>query len=111
MDNPYNGVLAEIITSNMVGGLHLRRVGELLIAREALDNWELSRRGKPREPQVSDGWEFVEAALAIEDEYCRAWEECKTRDREWRRQEGLSKLASALDTATKFYRDALHETS
>lgn len=56
-DESPNEILAEIIVSMKVGGLHLRRVGEILVAREEMNHW-LHTTGNRELPSE----EFIEIA-------------------------------------------------
>ncbi|MEU9006153.1 hypothetical protein [Streptomyces sp. NPDC048551] len=98
----YTRVLAEIIISPIVGGLHLRRVGELLVAREELNERFLDR-GK-RKFSDSEFDEMIVQSSELDDEYVRVWRSCQEGTREWRHSEGLPSLALALKQAADFYR-------
>ncbi|MFJ9374004.1 hypothetical protein [Streptomyces sp. NPDC101455] len=92
--------------SDKVGGLHLRRVGELLVAREEMNSW-LYETGK-RELS-SDGFiQITERVLDLEDAYVRAWRECEFGERQWRRTVGLARLDLALKEATEYFREVGH---
>lgn len=100
-DVRHKTVLAEIITSNIVGGLHLQRVGELLIARERMNDRALRR--KKDSSASSSGIDFIEEVLALEERYCAAWEACVQGNREWRHEIGLKRLEETLKEATDFF--------
>lgn len=97
----YTRVLAEIIVSPIVGGLHLRRVGELLVAREELNERFLDR-GKRKLDSEFD--EMIVQSSELDDEYVRVWRSCQEGTREWRHSEGLPSLALALKQAVDYYR-------
>ncbi|MEW2484735.1 hypothetical protein [Streptomyces sp. NPDC048411] len=98
----YVKVLAEIIVSPRVGGLHLRRVGELLVAREELNERFLDAgRRKFSDAEFDD---IVIKSSELDDEYVRVWRACEEATRDWRHSEGLSALAFALKQAADFYR-------
>lgn len=95
-----NDVLAEIITSKLVGNVHMVRVGELLIARESMNLNLLRKKGK-----ISlDKWgEILDAAIQIEDEFITTWQTCSSSDQAWRHNVGLPRLDTALKQAANFY--------
>ncbi|MFF1307825.1 hypothetical protein [Streptomyces sp. NPDC058307] len=99
-ENP-NQILAEIIVSKKVGGLHLRRVGEILVAREEMNRW-LYMTGK----QVLSPDEYmriVERVLELEEAYIRAWRDCESGERQWRLDVGLPRLDTALREAAEYF--------
>ncbi|MDA5281072.1 hypothetical protein [Streptomyces sp. Isolate_45] len=98
----YIKVLAEVIASPRVGGLHLRRVGELLVAREELNERFLdAERRKFSDAEFDD---IVIKSSELDDEYVRVWRACEEATREWRHSEGLPALALALKQAADYYR-------
>jgi hypothetical protein len=92
-----NRVLAEIISSGGVGGIHLQRVGEILIAHERVNTLALQRKaaGPSRRKSPIDV-DAIERALDLEDRYCEVWRMCEERGLEWRLAEGLHLLEQAL---------------
>lgn len=99
----HNRILAEIIVSSKVGGVHLRRVGEVLVAREDMNarfmNTELRRFSE------AEFDEIIEKSLVVEEEYIQAWSACEVGTRDWRHSEGLAALDHALMKAAIFYRN------
>ena len=98
----YRAALAGVITSDIVGGLHLRRVGELLVARERMNERVLTSGGGVAASRGSDA-QFVEAVLEHEERICAAWEACQRGSREWRHETGLDDLADALKAAADLF--------
>jgi hypothetical protein len=104
----YRVTLAQIITSDLVGGLHLRRVGELLIATEQLNERALAGKGHGQgvsgimDDQFAET-QFVETASMLERKICEIWYSCRRSNLEWRHDVGLKKLADALKEAADFY--------
>lgn len=106
-----NRVLAEIISSDIVGGIHLQRVGEILIAHERVNAQALQRKaaGPSRRKSPID-FDAIERALDLEARYCEVWRMCQERGREWRLAEGLQLLEQSLrETAEHFTSMALGE--
>lgn len=106
-----NRILAEIISSDSVGGIHLQRVGEILIAHERVNTQALQRKAggaSPGRPAIDiDG---IERALELEERYCAIWRLCQERGREWRLAEGLHLLEQSLrETAEHYAGMALEE--
>ena len=99
-----NRVFAEIISSDSVGGIHLRRVGEILVAHERVNAQALRRKAggasAKRPPIDIDG---IERALELEDRYCEVWRMCQERGREWRLAEGLQLLEQSLRETAEHY--------
>jgi hypothetical protein len=95
--------LAQIITSELVGGLHLRRVGELLVAREQWNERALAGKGQGRGVSRMMDDQFIETALMLERKICEIWYSCRRSNFEWRHDVGLKKLADALKEAADFY--------
>jgi len=92
-----NRILAEIITSDSVGGIHRQRVGEILIAHEQVNKQALQSKARgpyPGRPPIDV--DAVERALELEDRYCAVWRMCQERGREWRLAEGLRLLEQSL---------------
>ncbi|ACU72615.1 hypothetical protein Caci_3713 [Catenulispora acidiphila DSM 44928] len=92
-----NRVLAEIISSDTVGGIHLQRVGEILIAHERVNTQALHQKAggaSPKRPAIDI--DAIERALELEDRYCEVWRMCQERGREWRLAEGLHLLEQSL---------------
>ncbi|MEV7394568.1 hypothetical protein [Streptomyces sp. NPDC091215] len=99
-ENP-NQILAEIIVSKKVGGLHLRRVGEILVAREEMNHW-LYTTGN-RELSSEEYIEITERVLELEEVYMRVWRECESAERQWRLSVGLPRLDAALREAAEYF--------
>jgi hypothetical protein len=100
----YRAALAQIITSDLVGGLHVRRVGELLVAREQWNERVLAGKGQSVSGIMDD--QFIETSLMLEEKICAAWYSCRKNDREWRHDIGLKNLADALKEAADFFSQA-----
>ncbi|MET8297581.1 hypothetical protein ABZW02_26505 [Streptomyces sp. NPDC005180] len=98
-----NQILSEIIASEKVGGLHLRRVGELLVAREQMNSWlqEYGNRGL----SAGEFADIAERVLELEDGYAQAWRKCEAGDQRWRHAEGLVELELALKRAVDYFRE------
>ncbi|MET7737434.1 hypothetical protein ABZT02_39860 [Streptomyces sp. NPDC005402] len=99
-ENP-NRILADIIVSKKVGGLHLRRVGEILIAREEMNHW-LYATGH-RELSADELSEIVEQVSELEEAYIRAWREGENAERQWWLSTGLPRLDTALREAAEYF--------
>jgi hypothetical protein len=99
-ENP-NQILAEIIVSKKVGGLHLRRVGEILIAREEMNRW-LYMTGK-RELSTEEYIGIADRVLELEEAYIRIWRECESGERQWRLSVGLPRLDAGLREAAEYF--------
>ncbi|MFI6546308.1 hypothetical protein ACIBO9_23985 [Streptomyces prunicolor] len=99
-ENP-NQILAEIIVSKKVGGLHLRRVGEILVAREEMNHW-LYLNGN-RELSTDEYIEIAERVLELEEAYTRAWREGESAERQWWLSVGLARLDTALREAAEYF--------
>lgn len=98
-------VLAEILLSEKVGGIHHRRVGELLVARSEVDERYFYCNSRRR----ITGAEFDDIFMALseaEDVYIDAWRRCESGTREWRIEEGLKILENALSGAIDRFREA-----
>lgn len=99
-----NRVLAEIISSDSVGGIHLQRVGEILVAHERVNAQALQGKAggaSPRSPAID--FDAIERALELEDQYCAIWRMCQERGREWRLAEGLQLLEQSLRETAEHY--------
>ena len=107
----YRLTLAQIIASDLVGGLHLRRVGELLIATERWNERVLA--GKRQRQGVSRMMDdqFVETSITLERKICEVWYSCRRSNFESLHSIGLKKLADALKEAADFYDRAGHESA
>ncbi|MFF1739194.1 hypothetical protein [Streptomyces mirabilis] len=100
-DENLNQILAEIIVSKKVGGLHLRRVGEILVAREEMNHW-LYAIGN-RELSSDEYIAIAERVLELEEAYARAWRECESGEQQWRLSVGLARLDAALWEAAEYF--------
>ncbi|MGW2044765.1 hypothetical protein ACWCPF_06235 [Streptomyces sp. NPDC001858] len=98
----YARTWAEIITSPNVGGRHLRRVGELLIAHQELNARFLDQDKEKIPDDVFD--EILEKAAELGDAYVEIWRACGNGTQEWRHTEGLAALDEALRRAAEYYR-------
>ncbi|MDH6543382.1 hypothetical protein [Streptomyces sp. SPB4] len=95
-------ILADIMVSANVGAIHLRRVGEVLVARANLDDRILNAGAKSRVPdEILD--ELMFGVTDVEDAYIRAWQACEAGSPEWRKSEGLSVLDFALRRAADYF--------
>jgi hypothetical protein len=103
----YVTTLAEIITSPYVGGIHVRRVGELLIAREDLSSRLLDDVANRLSDHEFD--EIVVRATELDDKYVQVWRACTSGSRQWRHTEGLAALEVALRKAAEYYRRVASE--
>ncbi|WKD31716.1 hypothetical protein [Streptomyces xanthophaeus] len=94
--------LADIMVSANVGAIHLRRVGEVLVARADMDDRILYPGAKGR---VSDELldELMFSVTDVEDAYIRAWQACEEGSAEWRKSEGLAALETALRRAAEYF--------
>ncbi|MGW4650542.1 hypothetical protein [Kitasatospora sp. NPDC004289] len=94
--------LSEIVISANVGAIHLRRVGELLVARAELSNRILY---SDRKINVPDEFlaDLMFGTTAVEQSYVSAWEACESGTDEWRTSEGLPALDSALRRAAEYF--------
>ncbi|MEH0577822.1 MULTISPECIES: hypothetical protein [Streptomyces] len=89
--------------SEKVGGLHLRRVGELLIAREQMNSWLHEYGNRRLSPDELS--EIVERVLELEEAYTQAWRACEAGEQRWRHSEGLVTLERALKQAADYFRE------
>ncbi|MBW4719977.1 hypothetical protein [Saccharothrix obliqua] len=95
-------MLAEIIVSRIVGGLMLRRVGEVLVAQQDFnDRMRDASRGRFEWDRYD---EILFEVERLEKKCISAWEACQRGTREWRHKEGLIALDEALQESTRYYR-------
>ncbi|MEU8465394.1 hypothetical protein [Streptomyces sp. NPDC029003] len=95
-------VLAEILLSPLVGSIHYKRVGEVLIASANADTWILDRERNRLSEEEFDA--LIISVADAEDAYVAAWEACKSGTGEWRRSDGLAALDDALMNAAEYFR-------
>ncbi|WP_143685813.1 hypothetical protein [Streptomyces sp. 1331.2] len=96
-------MLAEIIVSANVGEIHLRRAGEVLVARAEMNDRILDPGKKSR----ISGDRLDELLFSIadaEDAYVEAWQACEAGTRKWRDAEGLVALDNSLNRAADYFR-------
>ncbi|WP_416968496.1 hypothetical protein [Streptomyces sp. 4F14] len=100
--DPALQVLAEIMLSANVGAIHLRRVGEVLVARAEMDDRILYPGAKS---QVSGEFldELMFGVTDVEEAYIRAWQACEEGSAEWCKSEGLAALEIALQRAAEYF--------
>lgn len=93
--------LSEIIVSPNVGAVHLRRAGEVLVARAEM-NARIFDTGRSR---ISDHDldELLLSIADIEDIYVDAWHACQAGSNDWRTAEGLAALDAALRHAAEYF--------
>ncbi|WP_405968860.1 hypothetical protein OG613_46550 (plasmid) [Streptomyces sp. NBC_00015] len=96
-------MLAEIVGSANVGAIHLRRVGEVLVARAEMNDRILDPGIKSR---ISG--DFMDRLLFgmadAESAYIEAWRACEAGSSEWRNTDGLMALDVALNRAAEHFR-------
>jgi len=95
-------VLSEIIVSPNVGAVHLRRAGEVLVARAEMNDRILGIS----KSQISgdDLDELLFSIADVEDVYIGAWHACQAGTNDWRASEGLVTLEAALRRAADYFR-------
>jgi hypothetical protein len=101
----HNRVLAEIISSNIVGGIHIQRVGEILIAHQRVNLQALQQKAGDSPKKLVIDVDAIERALELEDRYCEVWRMCKERGQEWRLAEGLRLLEQSLRETAEYFAD------
>jgi hypothetical protein len=99
--SPPNRMLSEILVSPSVGGLHLQRVGEFLIARERMNAFLLVPGGSQLGSEEFLG--IAERSLEVEEKCLEVWRKCKTKEREWVISVGLVELEKALREAASYF--------
>ncbi|MFF2079251.1 hypothetical protein ACFVXG_31420 [Kitasatospora sp. NPDC058162] len=93
--------LSEIIVSPNVGAVHLRRVGEVLVAWAEMNERIL---GTDKSPIRGDDLDELLFSIAdIEDAYVEAWHACEEGTNDWRTAEGLSALEATLRRAAEYF--------
>jgi hypothetical protein len=100
----YRIALAQIITSELVGGLHVRRVGELLVARERWNERVLAGKGQGTSRGMDD--QFIDSAIMLEGKIVAAWYSCRMSNQERRHDVWLKNLVDALKEAADFFNRA-----
>ncbi|MFF0387666.1 hypothetical protein ACFYS8_03110 [Kitasatospora sp. NPDC004615] len=94
-------VLSEIIVSPNVGAVHLRRAGEVLVARAEM-NARILDTGRSR-VSGDDLDELLLSIADIEDVYVDAWHACQAGTNDWRTAKGLAALEAALRHAVEYF--------
>ncbi|GHH81131.1 hypothetical protein GCM10018781_63070 [Kitasatospora indigofera] len=100
--DPALRVLAEIVVSANVGAVHLRRAGEVLVARAEMNDRILDPGIRSRISGNSLD-ELLFSIADIEDAYIEAWQACEAGSREWCKAEGLPALDAALKHAAECF--------
>jgi hypothetical protein len=96
-----HSLVAKILVSEKIGGVHVRRIGELLIARQNMNAWFLTT-GK-RSLSIDEHVAVIEAGAELEERIAAIWQRCESSDQAWRHSEGLAQLDAALKEAAEFF--------
>jgi hypothetical protein len=96
-----NSLVAKILVSEKIGGVHVRRIGELLIAQQNMNDWFLTT-GK-RSLSIDEHLAVIEKGAALEEKYTAIWRRCESSDQAWLFAEGLPQLDAALKEAAEFF--------